>query len=174
MTQDRIDTLKAIIIDVDGVLTDSSVFIDGGGEEIKRFHVRDGGAITWLLQSGFKVAWLSGRSSAATAARAEALGVQHLVQGRDDKLNVYHTLKQTLGVSDEEVCYMGDDLHDLAVMARVGFAVTVPDAPSEVKKIAHHVTDTPGGHGAVRELAELILKHRNLWKDILRGFGARS
>ena len=170
MIQARIEPLKAIILDVDGVLTDGRVRIDPTGREIKVFHTRDGIAHKWLMEQGFHLAWLSGRSSVANESRAAALGVRHLLQGMSEKLTPYGDLKKSLGVTDEEVCFMGDDLLDLPVMTRAGFAVTVADAPAEVRDVAHHVTSTPGGGGAVRELAELVLKSRGLWQDVMKTY----
>lgn len=170
MTQDRIAPLKAIILDVDGVLTDGRVHIDPTGREIKVFHTRDGIAHKWLIEQGFHLAWLSGRSSVANERRAAALGVRHLVQGTSEKLTPYEDLKRSFGVTDEEVCFMGDDLLDLPVMTRAGFAVTVPDAPDEIRAVAHHVTSAPGGRGAVRELAELVLKSRELWQNVMKAY----
>ena len=168
--------VKAVILDVDGVLTDGSVVIDSDGREIKRFHVRDGGAIRWLAKAGIHVAWLSGRQSGATAARAAALGVERVIQGtgHGDKLAAYGQLTQTLGVGDHEVCYMGDDLHDLAVMQRVGFAAAPADAVDEIKDVAHLVTRAPGGRGAVRELTEHLLKAQNRWDELLDGFRGKE
>ena len=170
MTQNRIAPIKAVILDVDGVLTDGRVHIDPTGREIKTFHSRDGIAQKWLMEQGFHLAWLSGRSSVANESRAADLGVRHLVQGIPEKLTPYEDLKKSFHVADEEVCFMGDDLLDLPVMKRVGFAVTVADAPAEVREVAHHVTNAPGGHGAVRELAELILKSRGLWRNVMKAY----
>ena len=166
MIHERIAPIRAVILDVDGVLTDGSITIDPTGRQTQRFNVRDGAAIKWMARSGFIVAFLSGRSSDAVSARARELGVRHIVQGATDKLAAYEALKEELGVSDQEVCYMGDDLHDLPVLRRAGFAATVADAVEEVREAVHYVTETAGGRGAVRELAEIILKSRDLYDEL--------
>ena len=166
MNDGRIAGIKAVILDVDGVLTDGSIYVDAEGKETKRFNVRDGAAIKWLRRSNFMVAFLSGRTSAAVEARARQLGVEHVVQGATEKSPAYEALREKLGVSDEEVCYAGDDLHDLPVMRRVGFAVAPADGTGETRAAAHYVTQARGGEGAVRELAEVILKSRGFWETL--------
>jgi len=170
MIDERIAPVRAVILDVDGVLTDGSIYIDSAGRQTQRFNVRDGTAIKWLLRAGLTVAFLTGRSSEAVPARARELGIQHVVQGATDKLAAYGTLKEQLGVSDREVCYMGDDLHDMPVLRRAGFAATVADAVEDIRDIAHYVTRRPGGRGAVRELAEIILKSRHLYDDVTKRY----
>ena len=170
MIDDRMAAIRAVILDVDGVLTDGSIYMDGQGRQSQRFNVRDGAAIKWLIRAGFTVAFLSGRSSEAVLARARELGVQHVVQGATDKLAAYQALREELGVGDPEVCYVGDDLHDLPILRRVGFPVTVADAVEEVLEVAHYVTRKPGGGGAVRELAEIILKARCLYDDLTKRY----
>jgi YrbI family 3-deoxy-D-manno-octulosonate 8-phosphate phosphatase len=161
------ESVLALICDVDGVLTDGRVVLGSGGLELKSFHVADGTGIKYLLRSGIGVGFLTGRESDAVARRAEELGVAHVRQGAKDKLPAYESLAAALGVPDEGVCYVGDDLPDLPVLRRVGCPVAVADAREEVRAVAHYVTEAPGGHGAVRELAEHILKARDRWAAIL-------
>ncbi|MFH0965608.1 MAG: HAD-IIIA family hydrolase [Planctomycetota bacterium] len=166
MNDERIARIKAVILDVDGVLTDGAIYVNGQGDETKRFNVRDGAAIKWLQRCGLAVAFLSGRTSTAVEARARQVGVEHVVQGATEKLPAYETLRDARGVKDEEVCYAGDDLHDLPVLRRAGFAAATADATGEARSAAHYVTQARGGEGAVRELAEVILKSQGSWETL--------
>lgn len=159
--------LRLVVLDVDGVLTDGRIIYDSEGRESKQFHVRDGSAIKWLIRSGLQVAWLSGRTSSVVEARARELGVQEVLQGAKRKLPAFRRLLRRLGVSPREVCYVGDDLPDIPVLRRVGVACTVADAPEEVKAVCRVVTRAPGGGGAVREIAERILRAQGAWGELL-------
>lgn len=167
-----LESVRAVICDVDGVLTDGGIEIADDGLETKRFHVWDGTGIKYLLRSGIQVAFLTGRTSRAVEHRARELGVAHVRQGAKDKLPAYQELLAALGVSDAETCYIGDDLMDLPPMRRAGYAVAVGDARDEVRAAAHYVTHAPGGRGAVRELAERLLKAQGKWADIMRRYTA--
>jgi len=161
------ERIKLLILDVDGVLTDGGIILSSDGCETKRFDVRDGSAIKWLIRAGVPVAFLTGRTSEVVAGRARELGVQEVVQGAKQKLPAFRKMLERLDVEPEEVCYVGDDLPDIPVLRRVGVACTVADAPEEVKAVCHVVLGTPGGRGAVRELIERILGARGVWDELL-------
>jgi 3-deoxy-D-manno-octulosonate 8-phosphate phosphatase (KDO 8-P phosphatase) len=158
---------RALVLDVDGVLTDGRLYFDNQGNELKAFSTRDGLGIRALQQSGIIVALITGRQSRIVADRAANLGIEHVYQARNDKLNALHELLATTGLEPAEICYAGDDWLDLPVLERVGLAVTVADADAVVKGRVHWVTSRPGGHGAVREICNLILAARGLDQQVL-------
>jgi len=150
--------IKLLLLDVDGVMTDGSIIYDGRGNEIKSFYVRDGVAIKWLQAAGVEVAILSGRKSRPLSIRAKELGVQRVIQSQILKLPAFEQLLAETGLSPRETAFIGDDIYDLSVLKRVGFSACPADAVPEVKKAVDYVCKAKGGRGAVRELAELILK----------------
>ena len=154
----RVQRLKLMIFDVDGVLTDGTLYFSEAGAELKAFNARDGHGMKMLRQSGVEVAILSARSSRAVEARAAELGITLLEQGVADKGAAFEGLVARLRVPAAAAGYMGDDVVDLPVFTRCGFAVSVPEAPDMVRERAHLVTRTPGGRGAVREVCELIMR----------------
>lgn len=156
----RARAVRLLSCDVDGVLTDGRIYVDDEGRETKAFHALDGVGLKRLMAAGIAVAWITGSASASVAHRARVLGVLHLSRGADDKLAPWEALRATLGVEPSACAHIGDDLPDIPVMRACGLAATVPHAPGEVKRHAHYVTRLDGGHGAVRELAELILAAR--------------
>jgi len=166
----KIKAIQLLVLDVDGVLTDGRTFHGSGGSEGLLFNVQDGTGIKWLQRSGLPVALITGRTLDAVLSRAEVLGIEHVLQGAKVKLEAYKELKQRTGLTDEAIGYVGDDLLDLPVMRRVRLAVAVANARPEVKQIADMVTHACGGDGAVRELAELILKTRGRWEEITRRY----
>jgi 3-deoxy-D-manno-octulosonate 8-phosphate phosphatase (KDO 8-P phosphatase) len=153
----KAQNVRLAIFDVDGVLTDGSLYYSDSGAEIKAFHVRDGQGLKMLQDSGVRTAIVTSRRSKAVALRARDLGIELLFQGVADKLQTCRVLFAELALEPEAVAYIGDDLVDLPVMALCGLAATVPDAPVAVRRKAHYVTEARGGHGAARELCELIL-----------------
>lgn len=164
--------IKLLVLDVDGVLTDGGITIDSQGVEIvKRFHVRDGLGIQLAMEQGLKVAVLSSRLSRAVDARLRELGVTLLMQGARDKGAGLRAIAQQAGVDPAQAAYMGDDLLDLPAMLRCGYKITVADAAPELRQIADYVTGQPGGHGAVREAVEHLLKAQNKWQAVLDRFG---
>jgi 3-deoxy-D-manno-octulosonate 8-phosphate phosphatase (KDO 8-P phosphatase) len=163
--------IKMLIMDVDGVLTDGSILLDAHGEDIKVFNSQDGAGIKYLHRAGLKCAILSGRSSPAVEARAKELEIEDVFQGAKDKVVSYEQIRTRRQLTDAEVCYIGDDLTDIPVLRRVGFPVAVANARKEVKKAARFVTSAPGGHGAVREVIEKILKEQDKWELILKRYG---
>ena len=154
----RAKNLKLMVFDVDGVMTDGTLYYSERGEELKAFNIRDGLGIKLLRQYGVEVALITARSSRAVELRAANLGIAHLYQGAEDKRGAYAALLARLALAAEQSGYMGDDLLDLALITRCGFAATVPAAPQAVKSRAHYVTQAHGGHGAVREVCEFILR----------------
>jgi 3-deoxy-D-manno-octulosonate 8-phosphate phosphatase (KDO 8-P phosphatase) len=168
MTVDaRARRIRLVLLDVDGVLTDGTIVLHGDGTESKAFHIRDGAAIVWTLRSGLTVGLLSARESAPTLRRAAQLGIPIVSQGAASKVAEYARITAELGVTDEEVAYMGDDLLDVAVLRKVGFAAVPADAAREARACAHWVSAQAGGRGAVRELLELILKAQDRWDPLV-------
>lgn len=162
--------VKLLLLDVDGVLTDGSIIYDSNGQEIKVFNVRDGASIKWLERAGIEVAILSGRNSAPVLVRAKELGIEKVVQSALDKLSAFEKLVQENNYALDEIAFIGDDLHDLAVLKRVGFSTCPKDAVREVKKEVDYVCKASGGKGAVREVAEIILKAQKKWKEIAKRY----
>lgn len=161
MTQDLMQRARAIklaVFDVDGVLTDGRLFFLEDGSEFKTFNTLDGQGIKMLINSGVATAIISGRKSPVVERRANNLGIAHLFQGREDKLVVLDGLLAELGLSYEQVAYLGDDLPDLPVIRRVGLGMAVATAATFVREHAHGVTQARGGEGAAREFCELILR----------------
>jgi 3-deoxy-D-manno-octulosonate 8-phosphate phosphatase (KDO 8-P phosphatase) len=158
-----------VVLDVDGVLTDGRLLYSATGELVKQFHVRDGLGIRLLMASGIEVAVVTGRRSEAVAARCRELGLRDdlIFQGSRDKSGHLDQIEKLLGLEDGQVAAMGDDLPDLPLLARVGFAACPSDAVPEVAAICHLVCGAVGGEGAVRELAELLLKAQNRWQKQL-------
>ncbi|MDE2027210.1 MAG: HAD-IIIA family hydrolase [Candidatus Omnitrophica bacterium] len=165
----RLKNIKAVIMDVDGVLTDGSIIVDANGVETKNFDVQDGFGIVFLQQCGIKTAIISARESGVVAHRARDLKIDKVHVGVYPKLSAYESCLREFKVSDEEVCFIGDDVADLKIMQRCGFAVAVANAVFEVKQTAHYVTQKSGGRGAVRETVELILKAKGQWTPQLYG-----
>jgi len=158
--------IRLLLCDVDGVLTDASVFI-GGAEEIKQFNIRDGLGLVALRRAGLKVGWVSNRPSPATARRARELKIDFLRQQKGGKVDAVESLLAQTGFRWDEVCYVGDDIVDLGVLKRAGVAVAVADAVAEARAVADYVTGVGGGRGAVREVVELILKAQRRWPGVV-------
>ncbi len=164
---ERAAAVRALVLDVDGVLTDGRLYFDNQGNELKAFSTRDGLGMKALQSQGTLLALITGRRSEIVARRAANLGIEHVYQGRDDKLNAFNELLAATGLDEREVCYAGDDWVDIPVLDRVGLAVTVPDADAVVKRHAHWITPRSGGRGAVRDLCDLILAARGLDQRVL-------
>src|SRR3989338_8155253 len=155
---ERAKNIKLAIFDVDGVMTDGSLYLADDGQEFKAFNSLDGHGMKMLNRSGVELAIITGRNSQLVALRAINLGVTHLYQGSEDKLTAFLDVLEKSGLDPAECAYMGDDVVDLPVMRRCGLAVCVPAAPALVKQHSHYITQLPGGCGAVRELCELIMQ----------------
>ncbi|MEW6385968.1 MAG: HAD hydrolase family protein [Thermodesulfobacteriota bacterium] len=162
----RAQAIRLLLLDVDGVLTDGSLYFDAKGETLKVFHVRDGHGIKMAQRAGIEVAFLSGRRSDAAFHRAKELGIARFYEGLRDKVAVFQDLLEVLRLSPPEVAAVGDELVDLPLFGRVGLAVAVADAPPEVRAGAHWVTTLPGGRGAVREVCDLLLKAQGKWPEV--------
>ena len=156
--QQRAQAIKLAIFDVDGVLTDGRLYFLTDGSEFKTFNTLDGQGIKMLIASGVRTAIISGRSTPVVEKRANNLGIQHLYQGREDKLVVLDELLGELGLNYAQVAYLGDDLPDLPVIRRVGLGMAVANAAGFVRQHAHGVTEARGGEGAAREFCELIMR----------------
>ena len=152
------------------MLTDGGIYVGDHGEMYKPFNVKDGLAITTWHKLGLRSAIITGRQSEMVRIRAEKLGITDLWQGNPDKRAAYEALKEKYSLSDKEIAYIGDDLIDLPIMTKVGLPIAVGDAVSEVKKYALLVTKQTGGHGAVREAIEFILKIQGIWDKIVNKY----
>jgi 3-deoxy-D-manno-octulosonate 8-phosphate phosphatase (KDO 8-P phosphatase) len=162
----RLRKVKLFLCDVDGVLTDSDVWV-GRGIELKRFNIVDGLGLKFLQGNGIPVGWVSRRFSPATTERGRELKVDFLFQIKGSKVETVEEILRKTGRAWDEICFVGDDLLDLGVLKRVGFAAAPSNAIIEVKKVAHYVTRAAGGHGAVREVVEMILKAQKKWKPMV-------
>jgi 3-deoxy-D-manno-octulosonate 8-phosphate phosphatase (KDO 8-P phosphatase) len=157
---DKISKIKLVIMDVDGVLTDGGLYYTNGGDKFKKFYVKDGTGIRLLIKAGLEVAFITGLESNIVSNRAYDLGVRTVIQNCFEKDLAAEEIIGEMNLSWEEVAFIGDDLIDLALLRKVGFAVSVCDAVDEIKEIADYITSLPGGRGAVRELCDLILQCR--------------
>lgn len=167
----RAAQVRLVIFDVDGVLTDGRLYFDPEGREFKAFHSRDGHGMKMLQQTGVELAIISGRECNSVTQRMAGLGITHVYQGKRDKLPSFRAMLEQLALAPQQVCYVGDDVVDLPVMSRVGFAVAVRDAHPLVKRHAHWITARPGGRGAARDLCELIIEAQGgldaMWEHYL-------
>ena len=165
--------VRLFLVDVDGVLTDGGIIFDGNGVETKRFHVRDGHGIKMMQRAGIEVGIITGRKSEAVRIRAEELGISRVRQGAFDKVAAWREILDETGIPAAESAYVGDDIVDLPLMRQVGFAATVADAEEYVQSEADFVSSRRGGHGAVREIVEFVLKACGAWDRVCRQyFGA--
>jgi 3-deoxy-D-manno-octulosonate 8-phosphate phosphatase (KDO 8-P phosphatase) len=171
----RVEPIRLLVLDVDGVLTDGTLVFTATGEGVKQFHVRDGLGIRLLTNAGIEVAVLTGRRSDAVTARCREIGLRDelVVQGSRDKAHDLDLLEQGLDLGDHQVAAMGDDLPDLPVLSRVGFAACPANAVPEVAAVCHLVCGSEGGRGAVREVAEVILKAQGRWQEQVGRWAAR-
>lgn len=167
---DRAKHIKLILFDVDGVLTDGRVQIHADGTESKTFGIRDGIAMVWAQRAGIAVGFLSARLSPTTPYRAAQLGVTLVYHGVHSKLATYEQILMDRNLQDGDVAYMGDDVVDLAVIARAGLSAAPADAVGEVRSRVHWVSGAAAGSGAARELIELVLKAQNLWEGVIAGY----
>jgi len=166
--QRRAARVRLLGLDIDGVLTDGRLYFGARGETLKAFDVRDGFGLQLLRAAGVELAIVTGRRSAIVAARARDLGIAHVLQGQRDKHAALQRLLQATGLAAQDCAFMGDDWPDLAVLATVGLAATVADAPPEVRRVAHWVAPSSGGRGAVRDLCTLILRAQGRFDDLLQ------
>jgi 3-deoxy-D-manno-octulosonate 8-phosphate phosphatase (KDO 8-P phosphatase) len=162
--------IKLLILDVDGVLTDGKLYFDNDGNEYKSFHARDGHGIKLLRQTGVDVAVISGRKSNMVALRMKNLGIEHVYQGHENKRSAFNEILEKTGLTPDQVAHVGDDLLDLPIMLRVGFAISVKDANFAVKKHADWCTTLTGGHGAVREVCDFIMQAQGSFDQLLNTY----
>jgi 3-deoxy-D-manno-octulosonate 8-phosphate phosphatase (KDO 8-P phosphatase) len=167
---ERARKTRLLIMDVDGVLTDGRIMQDCHGHELKVFDVKDGHGIVMAHRAKLRTALLSGRESETVARRAEELGIELVFQKIWNKLDVYEKILADTNLTHDAVAYIGDDLVDIPLLQRVGFAVAVADAVQEVKASAHLITQRAGGQGAVREVIELILRAQGCWETLLERY----
>jgi 3-deoxy-D-manno-octulosonate 8-phosphate phosphatase (KDO 8-P phosphatase) len=164
--------IRLLTCDVDGVLTDGRLYYGDDGREMKAFSAQDGVGLKMLAGVGITVAWITGSIAPSVAHRARALGVRRLVQGAEDKLASWETLRSELDLPTAACAHIGDDLPDMPILVRCGLGVSVPDAPPAVRNRAHYVTRRAGGNGAVREVCELILIAQGALEPQLAAFDA--
>jgi 3-deoxy-D-manno-octulosonate 8-phosphate phosphatase (KDO 8-P phosphatase) len=162
--------IELVIFDVDGVLTDGSLFYGDDGQEYKAFNSKDGHGMVMLRENGIKIGIITGRTSEVVRIRMESLGISQVYQGQRDKLPAYQQIKDELKLEDEQVAYVGDDVVDLPVMTKVGLAIAVADAHDLVCERAHWRTRNPGGRGAAREVCELLLRGRGAYDREMRRY----
>lgn len=169
--------IRLLLMDVDGVLTDGKLYNvpDPAGNmvETKGFDTQDGISLQWLSWKGLQTGVISGRVSPATEARAKQCNITYVYQGHIEKIPILEEILTRSGVPASQVAYIGDDLTDVVVMNRVGLSIATANARPEVKRCAMHVTQNPGGQGAVREIVELLLKAQGHWDDLLRKYEIR-
>ena len=163
---ERLKNIKFLILDVDGVMTDGRIIFDSNGVESKFFNVKDGHGIKMLQRSGIEVGIISGRESRVVANRAVELGISRVHQKAIDKLAPYLQILQETGLTDDQIAFVGDDVIDIPVMRRVGFAAAPADAIDEVFPYVHYVTKNRGGWGAVREICDMLLKGQGVWDEV--------
>ena len=167
---EKIKPIRVLMLDVDGVLTDGRIIMDDRGCETKHFDVKDGHGLKMLMRCGISVVLITGRQSEVVLHRARDLGITEVHQSIWDKAAVFEKLLVRMDLHPAEVAYVGDDVVDIPLFRRVGFAVAVRDAVPEAKKAAHYVTRNRGGRGAVREVCEIIMKARNQWVEVAKKY----
>ncbi len=166
---ERAKKIKLLLLDVDGVLTDGKIIIGNYGDEIKNFDVKDGLGVVLLRKAGLRSAIITARNSRIVKIRAGHLGIDKIYENHY-KIKSLRNIKRRFRVKEEEICFVGDDLIDISILKRVGFAVTVPNAIKETKDVAHYITQSPGGRGAVREVCEIILKAQGKWEKVTKRY----
>ncbi len=168
--KEKLEKIKLLLLDVDGVLTDGRIIMDDDGREIKHFDVRDGHGIKILQRFDIDVVFLTGRKSSVVEHRARDLGVQEVHQQIWDKVAAFEGIIQRRGLTADQVAFMGDDIVDIHLQRRVGFSAAPADAEEVVRRSVDDVTGRPGGRGAVREVCELILRGRGVWDEVARRY----
>ena len=170
MTENLLRKIRLLLLDVDGVMTDGTIGVDEDGRRIKFFCVADGSAVKYLIRAGLDCAIITAHDFAGIDQIVKELDIKTIFKNAKRKLEPYQTMLKEKDLTDEQVCYIGDDLVDIPLLRRVGLPVTVPDAPCEVKEVAHYTTKNRGGRGAIREVVEMILKAQNKWGSILERY----
>lgn len=166
----RAARIKLFLMDCDGVLTDARIWVLENGEDQKAFNTRDGLGLEIFHRAGLKSGVISGRVSSALKRRGEKLGMSYVRQGCEEKEQAFAEIVADAGLTNAEVAFAGDDLNDIPLMRQAGLALAVADAAAETRAAAHYITQARGGHGAVREMVELILKAQGRWDDLVRHY----
>jgi 3-deoxy-D-manno-octulosonate 8-phosphate phosphatase (KDO 8-P phosphatase) len=167
MFLEKLKHIKAILLDVDGVLTNGILLLTESGEQLRQFNIKDGYALQLAVKRGLKLAALSGARSKGVEYRLKGLGIEDVFLGLDSKIEVYNKYLLENNLSPEQVLFVGDDMPDLQVMKLAGLAVCPADAIEEIKAISHYISPKNGGEGCVRDIIEKVLKIQNLWQDQL-------
>ena len=165
--QERAKQIRLLVLDVDGILSDGRLTFTNNADELKSFDVQDGFGLKCIQDAGIRVAVITGRSSYIVHHRMQALGIPHIIQGREDKGVALRELCSEIGIDLQETAYMGDDWPDLTALGLVGLALTAPNAHAEVRKRVHLVTQARGGQGAVREVCDLLLVAQGKYDQVL-------
>ncbi|MDP8259428.1 MAG: HAD-IIIA family hydrolase [Candidatus Gygaella obscura] len=168
--EERIKKIRLLLLDVDGVLTDGRIIYDTSGRELKLFNVYDGMGVHLLNKQKIPTIIITAKASRSIKPRAKDMGVKKVYDDLMPKSKVYEKIKAEYGISEDEVCFIGDDLVDISAMKLAGFAVAVNNACEEVKQTAHYITKAYGGKGAVREVSEIILKSQNKWDEAIKDY----
>ncbi|HEV2801321.1 MAG TPA: HAD hydrolase family protein [Pyrinomonadaceae bacterium] len=168
--EQRAARVKLLLMDCDGVLTDGRITLLGDGDEQKSFHTRDGHGLVLLHRAGLRSGIISGRTSSAVERRARDLGIAYVQQGTWDKIKDFDEVLATAEVEAADTAFVGDDVTDIPLMLRCGFAVAVADATDDTRAAAHYTTTLPGGFGAIREVCELILKAQGRWPELMERY----
>jgi 3-deoxy-D-manno-octulosonate 8-phosphate phosphatase (KDO 8-P phosphatase) len=169
----KASSIRLLLLDVDGVLTDGSIFYSHDGMETKGFNTQDGFGLRLLLETGIETGVITARTSEAVARRAQDLKMRYVFQGESDKLAAYKEIVRQSGLKPFEIAYMGDDWLDLVLLVRVGFAAAPANGVDEVKHAAHYVCRKQGGHGAVRELCDFLLEAKGVGQQLLQNYMSR-
>lgn len=167
---DKAKKIRLVVFDVDGVLTDGSLFLGDDGQEYKAFNSLDGHGMKMLQRTGVEIGIITGRTSKVVSMRMDSLNVQHVYQGQLEKLPAYQTLKKDLGLEDDQIAYVGDDVVDLPIMRQVGLAIAVQDAHHLVRQHSHWQTPSGGGRGAAREVCELVMEAQGNLERSFQGY----
>ncbi len=170
MADERAKKIKLLVMDVDGVLTDGRVIYANSGDELKFFDVTDGMGLSLWSRAGLKSAILTARKSKVVSKRSKVIHIDRIYQNAVRKLEVFERILSDFKVSPEEICYIGDDVIDIPVLKRVGFAVCVPNSVPVVKDVVHYITKKEGGRGAVREVIDMILKTQGKWSELMKRY----
>jgi 3-deoxy-D-manno-octulosonate 8-phosphate phosphatase (KDO 8-P phosphatase) len=168
--EERAARVKLLLMDCDGVLTDGRITLLENGDEEKSFHTRDGHGLVLLHRAGLQSGIISGRTSTLVERSARDLGIAYVRQGTWDKIKDFDEVLAAAGVEEQDAAYVGDDVTDIPLMHRCGFAVAVSDATAETRAAAHYTTTLPGGFGAIREVCELILKAQGRWPELMQRY----
>jgi 3-deoxy-D-manno-octulosonate 8-phosphate phosphatase (KDO 8-P phosphatase) len=167
---EKMKTIRLLVLDVDGVMTDGKIIMNDMGREVKNFDVKDGHGIKILMRCGIDVILLTGRRSAVVDHRAKDIGIEEVYQGIFNKLEKFEEILQNKSFNYENIAFVGDDIVDIPLLKRVGFSVAVADATEDVKKCVDYITKKAGGDGAVREVCELILQAQGKWIDVAKRY----